>query len=126
MNDFYLLYRQAGYFRSSLAEYLNVTEKTVKRWEETSNPPVVVVKLLNLLKNDLSHLGDDWIGFRFIKGELVTPENEFVSPGKIRAYKYLKMTIDFRAEENTRLKQEIDRLNSPKPFYTTGKYFHRI
>lgn len=123
MNDFYLLYRQAGYFRSSLAEYLNVTEKTVKNWELSNKPPVAVVKLLNLLKNDLSHLGDDWIGFRFIKGELVTPENEFVSPGKIRAYKYLKMTIDFRAEENSRLKQEIDRLNSPKAFLYDRKIF---
>jgi len=123
MNDFYLLYRQAGYFRTSLAEYLSVTEKTVKRWEETSKPPVAVVKLLNVLKNDLSHLGSDWIGFRFIDGELVTPENEFVAAGKIRAYKYLKMTIDFRAEENTRLKQQIERLKSPKAFMNLGKTF---
>lgn len=123
MTDFYLLYRQAGYFRSSLAEYLSVTEKTVKRWEETSNPPVAVVKLLNILKNDLSHLGDDWIGFRFIDGHLVTPEDYFVTPGKIRAYKYLKMTIDFRADENAKLKEEIDRLTSPKAFLYNWKNF---
>jgi hypothetical protein len=123
MTDFYLLYRQAGYFRSSLAKYLSVTEKTVKRWEITNKPPVAVIKLLNLLKNDLSHLGVDWIGFRFIAGELVTPENEFVSPGKIRAYKYLKMTIDFRADENAKLKEEIDRLTSPKAFLYNWKNF---
>jgi len=63
------------------------------------------------------------IGFRFIDGELVTPENEFVSAGKIRAHHYLKMTIDFRAEDNTRLKQEIDRLNSPKAFLYDRKIF---
>jgi transcriptional regulator with XRE-family HTH domain len=123
MNDFYLLYRQAGYFRSSLAEYLSVTEKTVKNWEHKNNAPVAVIKLLNLLKNDLSHLGDDWSGFRFIEGHLVTPEDYFVTPGKIRAYKYLKMTIDFRAEENARLKQEIDRLNAPKAFLYDRKNF---
>jgi len=47
-----------------------------------SNPPVSVVKLLNILKNDLSHLGDEWIGFRFIDGQLVTPEDYFVTPLK--------------------------------------------
>ena len=123
MNDFYCLYRQAGYFRSSLAEYLSVTERTVKNWETKNNPPVAVIKLLNILKNDLSHLGDDWIGFRFIDGELVTPENEFVSAGKIRAHKYLQMTVDFRGKENTRLKQEIERLKSPAAFLYSRKNF---
>ncbi len=33
------------------------------------------------------------------------------------------MTIDFRAEENARLKQEIDRLNSPKRYMNLGKSF---
>ncbi|HAI96652.1 MAG TPA: hypothetical protein DCL50_04325 [Methylococcaceae bacterium] len=75
------------------------------------------------MKNDLSHIGADWNGFRFIAGELVTPEDDFISPGKIRAHKYLKMTIDFRAEENTRLKQEIERLNSPKAFLYDRKIF---
>lgn len=123
MTDFYLLYRQAGYFRHSLAGYLNVTERTIKNWEHSNNPPVAVIKLLNLLKNDLSHLGDQWGRFRFINGELVTPENEFVSAGKIRAHQYLKMTIDFRTEENTRLKHEIERLKSPKAFIPFRKIF---
>jgi hypothetical protein len=61
--------------------------------------------------------------FVFFAGELVTPEDDFISPGKIRAHKYLKMTIDFRAEENARLKQEIDRLNSPKRYMNLGKSF---
>jgi len=121
MNDFYFLYRKAGFFRNTLAEYLEVTVKTVSRWEQTNKPPVSVVKLLNVLNNDLSHMGSDWVGFRFISGELVTPEDEFITAGKIRAHKYLKMTIDFREQENTRLKQEIDRLNSPKRYMDVRK-----
>lgn len=123
MNDFYLLYRKAHFHRDTLAEYLAVTPKTVRNWEKTNKPPVSVIKLLQVLSNDLSHIGADWEGFRFIAGELVTPEDDFISPGKIRAHKYLKMTIDFRAEENTRLKQEIDRLNSPKRYMNLGKIF---
>ena len=77
---------------------------------------MAVIKRLNLIKDDLSHLGDNWIGFRFIGGEPVTPENVFVSDGKISAYKYLNMTVDFKGKENVRLKQEIERLKSPKAF----------
>ncbi|MFT6625466.1 MAG: cell division protein FtsL [Cycloclasticus sp.] len=33
------------------------------------------------------------------------------------------MTIDFRAEENTRLKHEIERLSSPKRYMSVGKLF---
>lgn len=94
MNSFYLLYRQAGFFRNSLANSLSVTPKTIRNWERQKNPPVAAVKLLNLLKNDLSRLGFEWVGFRFISGELVTAEDEFVSAGKIRAHKYLSMKHD--------------------------------
>ena len=107
-------------------KHINTNEAIVKLFKDkqkSNNLPVSVVKLLTLLKNDLSHLGQEWIGFRFIEGHLVTPEDYFVTPGKIRAYKYLKMTIDFRAEENTRLKQEIDRLNAPKAFLYDRKIF---
>jgi transcriptional regulator with XRE-family HTH domain len=123
MNDFYLIYRQAGFFQKTLADYLGVTSKTVRNWEKTNKPPIAVIKLLQLIANDLSHLGNDWAGFRFIAGELVTPENEFVSPGKVRAHKYLQMTIDFRVEENTRLKLEIERLKSPKAYFPQRKVF---
>jgi len=54
---------------------------------------------------------------------LITPYDYFVTPGKIRAHQYLKMTIDFRADENTKLKQEIERLNSPKAFLYNRKSF---
>ena len=118
-----MLYRYTGFVRSSLTEYLGVTERTVKSWEQSNNAPVATVKLLEILNNDLSHLGRDWAGFRFINGELVTPENEFVPPGKIRAYKYLNMTIDFRAQENIRLKQEVERLESLTSFFTLRKTF---
>ncbi|GEM_PF-940866 len=116
MTDFYLLYRKAGFFRSSLADYLSVGIPTIKRWEQTNNPPVSVIKLLEILNNDLSHLGDQWSGFRFIQGELVTPENEFVAPGKIRAHKYLAMAIQFRERENAKLRQDIEQLQPKTQF----------
>ena len=123
MIDFYLLYRKANFYQDTLARYLEVTPKTIRKWEKTNNPPAAVTKLLQLLSNDLSHLGKPWSGFRFIAGELVTPENEFVAPGKIRAHKYLLMTIDFRAEENTRLQHENERLSLPKRYMHVGKVF---
>jgi len=54
---------------------------------------------------------------------LIIPHAYFVTAGKIRTDKYLKVTIDFRADENTRLKQEIERLNSPKAFLYNRKIF---
>ncbi len=110
MNELYCLYRQAGFFRKTLATYLNVSPITVKRWEMSNKPPVAVVKLLHILINDLSHLGDEWAGFYFFNGELVTPESEFITPGKIRAHRFLNMSIDFLNEDNRKLKQEIERL----------------
>lgn len=116
MNDFYLLYRKAYFYQDTLADYLGVSIQTIRRWEITNNPPIAVIKLLQLLANDLSHLGKEWSGFRFIAGELVTPEDQFVAPGKIRAHKYLLMTIDFRERENLKLKQQLAEMSSKTSF----------
>lgn len=129
MSDFYLLYRKAHFYQDTLADYLGVSIKTIRRWESINKPPAAVTKLLQLLANDLSHLGKEWSGFRFIDGELVSPENDFIAPGKIRAHKFLLMTIDFRECENNKLKQELDQLRSNQVLaegYQTGSFTYSI
>lgn len=97
--DFETLYRKQ-FNRQGLAEYLETTERTVKKWEETNNAPIAVSKLIKLLNKDLSHLGEEWRGFYFHDQRLYTPENEPVQAAHIRAIKYNRMTIEFlRAEK---------------------------
>ena len=99
--DFESLYRKQ-FNRKGLAEYLEVTAQTVERWEKTNKPPVSVVKLLKLLNADLSHLGEEWKGFRFLNNRLYTPENEPVQAAHIRAIKYNRMTIEFLKRERSK------------------------
>jgi transcriptional regulator with XRE-family HTH domain len=105
--DFLKLRWQAGFKRKGLSEYLGVSERTVRNWE-SKGAPVAVVKLMQLLSNDLSHLGGDWTGFYFYNGELMSPEGDYIRPGEIRASPYLKMSNQFRAEEIIRLKSKLD------------------
>jgi transcriptional regulator with XRE-family HTH domain len=99
--EFELLYRKQ-FNRAALAEYLEVTEKTIIRWEKTNKPPKAVILLLQLLNNDLSHLAKEWEGFYFHNKRLYTPENEPVQAGHIRAIKYNRMTIDFLKRERSK------------------------
>ena len=111
--DFELLYRRQ-FQRETLAKYLEVTIQTVKRWEETNKPPISVVKLLQLLNTDLSHLGKEWKGFRFFENRLYTPENEPIQAGHIRAIKYNRMTIDFLMDEREKARavnHEVSKTN---------------
>jgi transcriptional regulator with XRE-family HTH domain len=117
--DFVKLRWQAGFQRKSLSEYLDVSERTVRNWE-INGAPVAVVKLMHLLNNDLSHLGGDWAGFYFYNGELMSPEGDYIRPGEIRASPYLKMSNQFRAEEITRLKSELE------SFRTQPGYQHQV
>jgi transcriptional regulator with XRE-family HTH domain len=105
MIDFYQLRLDAGFTRKSLSEYLSISQQTVRNWDR-KGAPVTVVKLLQLLANDLSHLGSAWSGFYFYNGELKSPEGDYYRAGDIRAIPYLRMTSDFQAEEISRLKNK--------------------
>ena len=99
--DFELLYRQQ-FNREGLAKYLDVTTRTIKRWEETNKAPLAVVRLMQVLNKDLSHLGEEWKDFYFYNQRLYTPENEPVQAAHIRAIKYHRMTIDFLRSEKSK------------------------
>jgi len=105
--DFELLYRKQ-FNRAGLAQYLEVTEKTVKRWEETNKPPIAVIRLLQLLNKDLSHIGPEWKGFYFHRSRIYTPENEPIQAGQIRAIKYNRMTVEFLRREKDKLQNDIN------------------
>lgn len=99
--DFELLYRKQ-FNRDGLAKYLNVTTTTIKRWEKTNKAPLAVVRLMQVLSNDLSHLGEEWKDFYFYNQRLYTPENEPVQAAHIRAIKYHRMTLDFLRSEKSK------------------------
>ena len=91
--DFYKLVRECGFNREAIAEYLDVTEQTVRRWEKTNRPPKAVFLLLDVLSGGLGFVSDEFKGFYFFKGDLYTPENEAFRAGEIRAIKYYQHAI---------------------------------
>lgn len=121
MIDFLQLRWDAGFTRKTLSEYLGVSRQTVRNWEKSNNPPVSVVKLMQLLSNDLSHLGDEWTGFRFYNGELMSPEKDFIRAGQIRAFPYLEQSNQFRSKEITRLKTKLDSSRALLGIYSIAK-----
>jgi len=96
--DFYKLYREAGFNRNTLAEYLEVSEQTIKRWEKTDKPPRAVFLLLKILGKKLDYINESFKDFYFWDGELYTPERIPVTAGQIRSIPFLNMTIDFYAK----------------------------
>lgn len=101
--DFYALYRKHGFDKDTLSKLIEVTPRTIQRWESNNNPPIAVIKLIQMLGQDFSFIGDNWKGFRVINGELVTPEDEFIRAGEIRSIAFLKQTISALKRENQNL-----------------------
>lgn len=101
--DFYALYRKHGFDKDTLSKLIEVTPRTIQRWESNNNPPIAVIKLIQMLGKDFSFINDNWKGFRVLDGELVTPEDEFVRAGEIRSINFLKQTISALRQENQKL-----------------------
>ena len=99
-----------GYDAHHLADFLQVSPATLKRWKSgTSSPPHSAMLALQFkLKGDLSIVGGkDWSGFFVRNGLLITPFENFknVTPRRITA-------LFFTRRDNETLCAEIDRLES--------------
>ncbi len=93
---------------ATIADYLGVSVKTVKRWQSGQPMPAAHFKLLQLRYGDLSGLlGSDWSGFRVgVDGLLYHP---FFKVG-FSAHELLGWF--FGRQELAHLRREVKRLES--------------
>lgn len=87
MHDIYdLRFRIGGLTTNTAAALLHVDRRTFERWESgRARMPFAAYALLAILVGDLSPLGDSWSGWRFRNGAFLSPENEEITAGDLRA-----------------------------------------
>ncbi|MFT3905141.1 MAG: DUF3653 domain-containing protein [Steroidobacteraceae bacterium] len=83
-----------GYSAALLAQLTGVTLRTAQRWKRAGAIPQRYRDSLSLtLEGDLGHLCPQWRGFRLLKGTLMTPEGEALTPGDLRAVPIRKAQV---------------------------------
>ena len=86
--------QQCGLSIAEAAVYLNVSERTIRRWCQTE-APVSAIYALNWLSGKIQH----WERFEFKKECVVTPLGSSVNKaviGNLEYYSYLQRMIGYR------------------------------
>jgi|GEM_PF-6857458 len=68
------------------ANRLPVSAETRRRWRRRGTPPPLAVLALRLLEGELGEISEAWSGWRVRQGELVSPEGETWTPGRLTAW----------------------------------------
>lgn len=89
---FYVARRRAGLTTVQAAEMLDVTERTIRNWENgTSDIPYAAFRVVRLA-GGYALAGKGWEGWTFSHGKLWTPENRSFEPHELRyVANYLSM-----------------------------------
>jgi len=117
---FHWLMIDAGFKNEEeLANFFDVTTKTVNNWKRNQLPKPVFL-CLELMAGNLNGLGKPWTGFRLTSECIESPEGDFIYAHEVRAisYVYQAAGID-RARICNMLKHQIPIKRSkrfqPKP-----------
>ena len=99
MTDISWLRRDAELSRPAAAALCGVSLRTWQRWESgTTDCPLAVVRLLQMLGGDLCPIG--WDGWVFRRGQLWSPEmpahRAGLKPAQVRAGHWLLLQADYR------------------------------
>ena len=100
---------------ATIADYLGVTVKTVKRWQAGQPMPAAPFKLMQLRYGDLSGLfGSDWSGFRVgVDGLLYHPYHKYgFSAPEVLGWFFGRQELAHLRRETTRLDLEVKTLRA--------------
>ena len=98
--EFRWLFIDAGFSdEKAVADFFEVTEKTVHNWKKR-RPPKAVRSCLELMTGRLDCLGKPWRGFRLTPEAIESPEGDFIYPYEVPAIAYLNHSAGI---ERTRL-----------------------
>ncbi len=74
-----------------IAERTGVDVSTARRWKTGATR--IPKSALLLLEADLGCFGEDWRGWRIVRGELVSPEGWRIKPGEVMAVPLLRQQL---------------------------------
>ena len=113
-DEFYVARCRAGLTTVKAAAMLDVTERTIRNWENgTSNIPYSAFRLMRLAGGYV-FAGKGWEGWTFSHGKLWTPENRSFEPHELRYIAhYLSMARFWIKTRTTNPKPEGDQSQVP-------------
>jgi transcriptional regulator with XRE-family HTH domain len=113
-DEFYIARCRAGLTTVKAAEMLDVTERTIRNWENgTSDIPYSAFRLMRLAGGYV-FAGKGWEGWTFSHGKLWTPENRSFEPHELRyVANYLSMARIWIKTRTTNPKPEGDQSQVP-------------
>ena len=94
--DFHKLRFKVGLSQQDeCAEFCGVSERTIKRWDETGAPPIAT-RLLRLYdRKDLSGIGPGWEGFMASRGALINARLKIrLTPERLRQWRAITDSLD--------------------------------
>lgn len=100
------LRRACGFTRAAGAAFLDISPRTLIRWENAGDAPEWALALLYQRAYGIPLKMTGWRGWRLLRGLLVSPEGETYTPGSIRAWFYER-------QELAALRRQFDRWCRP-------------
>lgn len=83
-----------GLTRPTAAAWLNITTRTLRRWESTGRAPVWALDKLHVRAYGLPLDAEPWRGWRLWRGALVSPEGLEYTPGTLRAWQFKQQELE--------------------------------
>ncbi|SFK41936.1 hypothetical protein SAMN04488079_11091 [Methylophaga sulfidovorans] len=115
-----MTYKQARYAarmtKKQVAEYLELSSRTVARYERTNCAPKVIIECLLLLAGKMPRIGrrhcfEDW---SFGNGYLWSPSGEKFTSGEILALHINQQLVDELYRENLLLRKQLKRCHKKR------------
>lgn len=83
-----------GLSRAAAALFLNISTRTLARWENAGRAPEWALARLYQRAYGFPLESKEWRGWRFVRGRLVAPEGLAYTPGEIRAWQFKHQELE--------------------------------